>query len=57
MAAAISRLLRDDRLRREMGEKAHRTMIDKFSWDEVARKTLEVYEETIRLRRANPGVA
>ena len=47
LAEAIIRLLKDDKLRREIGENAYKAMKEKFSWDDIAQKTLEVYKEAI----------
>jgi len=48
LAEAIVKLLKDDKLRQEMGENAYRMVREKFSWDEFAQRTLEVYEEAIK---------
>ncbi|HUV45513.1 MAG TPA: glycosyltransferase family 4 protein [Dehalococcoidia bacterium] len=47
LAEAIIKLLKDDKLRHEMGENAYKTVKEKFSWDDIAQKTLEVYKEAI----------
>lgn len=57
LAEAIIRLLSDDELRQQMGENAYQAVRDKFSWDDVARKTLTVYKEAIRLHHADAGTA
>lgn len=53
LAEAIIRLLKNDELRREMGENAYRKMQEEMSWDKIAEKTIEVYKEAIEL---HPGV-
>jgi len=50
LAEAIIKLLRDDKLREEMGENAYRMVREKFSWNDIARKTFEVYKEAIKAR-------
>jgi len=47
LAEAIIKLLKDDKLRQEMGENASRIVMGKFSWDNIAQKTIEVYREAI----------
>jgi glycosyltransferase involved in cell wall biosynthesis len=44
MADAIARLLRDERLRQEMATRGL-ARAQEFSWEQTARKTLEVYRE------------
>lgn len=53
LAEAIIKLLKDDRLRHEMGENAYRMVREKFSWNDITQKTLEVYEETIKAWERN----
>lgn len=50
LAAKISLLLSDARLREMMGKRARRTA-EKISWDEVARRTLEAYTKVALQRR------
>ncbi len=47
LAGAIERLLRDDELRRVMGEEGRRRVERHFTWEQAARKTLEVYQEVL----------
>jgi alpha-maltose-1-phosphate synthase len=47
LAEAIKELLRDDGLRREMGNNAYKKSTGDFSWSTIARKTLEVYEKAL----------
>ena len=47
LAGAIKRLLRDEPLRRAMGEEGKRRVESNFTWEEAARKTLEVYREVL----------
>jgi glycosyltransferase involved in cell wall biosynthesis len=48
LAEAIIKLLKDDTLRKEMGENAYRKMKEQMSWDNIADKTIEVYNEAIQ---------
>lgn len=52
LAEAITKLLNNDKLRQEMGENAYSALSDKFSWDKVAQKTLQVYQEAIQARES-----
>lgn len=52
LAEAIIKLLKDDKLRKEMGENAHRKMKEELSWDKIAEKTIEVYKNVLYLKRA-----
>ena len=52
LAEAIIELLNNDKLRQEMGENAYRALSDKFSWDNIAQKTLQVYQEAIEARKS-----
>ena len=47
MVEAIVRLLKDDELRKKMGEYAYGKMKKELSWDKIADKTIEVYKEAI----------
>ena len=47
LAEAIVKLLKDERLRKEMGENAYRKLKEELSWDIVAEKTLEVYKKAL----------
>ena len=54
LAAKISLLLSDAQLRETMGKRA-RIAVEKLSWDEVARRTLEVYTRvTLRRKKVSP---
>ncbi len=48
LAEAMIRLLGDDKLRRQMGDNAYSLVKGKYSWDAVAKRTLEVYEGAIK---------
>jgi len=47
LAVAIKRLLSDEPLRREMGEAGRKRVERNFTWEQAAKKTLEVYEEVL----------
>ena len=47
LADAIIKLLKNDKLREEMGENIYRKMEKEFSWNEIAEKTIEGYEKVI----------
>jgi len=51
LAEAVIRLLKDEKLRKEMGENAYRKLKEDFSWDKIAEKTIEVYKKAIEARR------
>ena len=48
LADAIIKLLKDDKLRKEMSKNAYKKMKEELSWDKIAEKTIEVYKEAIR---------
>ena len=45
LAEAVGRLLADEGLRREMGEAGRRRVEAEFTWDRIARMTVEVYRQ------------
>lgn len=47
LAEAIIKLLKDDKLRKEMGENAFLIMKERMSWDNIAEKTFDVYRDAI----------
>jgi len=47
LAAAIRCLLSDESLRRKMGEAGRKRVERNFTWEQAAKKTLEVYEEVL----------
>ena len=47
LADAIVKLLKDNKLRKQMGESAYKKLKDDMSWDKIADKTIEVYKEVI----------
>jgi len=50
LAEAIIKLLKDEKLRRQMGENAYIKLKTDLSWDNIAEKTIQVYIETIRAK-------
>ena len=47
LAEAIVKLLKNEKLRREMGENAYKKLKTDLSWDTIAEKTIEVYRRAI----------
>ena len=47
LAKAIVKLLKDENLRKSMGENAYKKMKTDLSWDKIAEKTIEVYKKAI----------
>lgn len=47
LAEAIVKLLKDEELRKEMGENAYRKLKTDLSWDNIVERTIEVYKEAI----------
>ena len=47
LADAIVKLLKDDELRKVMGENAYKKLKNDLSWHEIAKKTIQVYEKAI----------
>ena len=48
MKNAIQKLLKDDNLRKEMGQNGRKRAVDNFSWPVAAKNTLEVYKDVIK---------
>lgn len=51
LANAIIKLLKDDELRKQMGENAYKKMKEDLSWDKIADTTMWVYREVIGDKR------
>lgn len=47
LAAAIKRLLNDEPLRKKIGEAGRKRIETNFTWEQAAKKTLEVYQEVL----------
>ncbi len=50
LAAAIKQLLRDEQAQQRMSEAGRERVKERFSWEQAARKTLEVYQEVLTTR-------
>ena len=50
LAAAIKQLLNDKQAQQRMSEAGRKRVGEKFSWEQAARKTLEVYQEVLTTR-------
>ena len=51
LAQAITYLLQNPEMRREMGEAGYSKMRSEFSWDISAEKHIEVYHEVLQQKR------
>ena len=47
LAGAIKQLLSDKPLRQKLGQAARKRIEEAFSWDDAAKKTVEVYKEVV----------
>ena len=47
LANAIIKLLKDEELRRQMGENGRKVVVNNYSWDHTAKKTIEVFERIL----------
>ncbi len=47
IAQKVNLLLNDDKLRLKMGERALKTVIEKFSWEKIATKFYNLYEKSL----------
>ncbi len=47
IARKVNMLLANDGLRAKIGEQAYKTVLEKFSWDKIARKFEKQYEEVV----------
>lgn len=52
LAEALNRLLRDRELARRMGRAGRKRVEEHFSWTSIARKTLDMYQDLLKERRA-----
>jgi glycosyltransferase involved in cell wall biosynthesis len=52
LAEAIKKLLADEKLRLEVGQRGHERVMRYFTWRQMAIRTAEVYQEAIRLKAA-----
>lgn len=47
IANQVNKLLDNDNLRKKIGEQAYQTVLEKFSWEKIARKFEKQYEEVL----------
>jgi len=47
LANAIIKLLKDEELRRQMGENGRKVVVNNYSWDHTAKKTIEVFKKIL----------
>jgi starch synthase len=52
IAERVNQLLAAPELARQMGAAGRRRALDEFTWDAVAQKTVQVYEQVMRSFRA-----
>lgn len=52
LADAVVKLLKDRNLRKDMGERGNRYLSTSLSWDEIATRTLKVYEDAIGSKKS-----
>ncbi len=48
IAEKVNLLLSDDKLRQKMGERAYKTVTERFSWDKIAAKFYHLYEKSMQ---------
>jgi len=53
ISSGISQLLRDDARRHDMGRNGRQLILDRFTWDRVARQMLAIYEDVIKGTRTS----
>jgi starch synthase len=47
LAEAVIKILKDDKLRKQMGDNAYILMREYLSWNEISKKIIEIYKKTI----------
>jgi glycosyltransferase involved in cell wall biosynthesis len=45
LTAAVAGLLEDEPRRAALGESARRVAVERYSWDDIARRLVEIYEQ------------
>lgn len=50
---ALQQLLRDEARRHSMGKNGRQLILDRFTWDRVARQMVEAYEDILRGTRTS----
>ena len=48
IAKFVVLILKDEELRRKMGQNARNRVLSQFTWDKVARDTISIYEEVAK---------
>lgn len=48
IAQKVNLLLEDDKLRYKMGERAYRTVVERFNWDRIATKFYNLYQKSLQ---------
>jgi phosphatidylinositol alpha-mannosyltransferase len=48
LTAAVAELLEDEPRRAALGEGARRVAVEHYSWDDIARRLVEIYEQAAR---------
>ena len=51
LAGAIIKLLKNEKLRLQMGENGRKTIVKYHSWERIAKKIVEIFEKIIREKR------
>jgi len=51
LARSVKRLLDSPHLRKSMGERGHRRVMEMFTWRKMTEGTVEVYKEAIERKR------
>ena len=57
MAQAISTLMQDPQLRRDLGRRGRQRVVDNFTWRRCAELTAEHYRQAIAQRQERPGTS
>lgn len=48
LADAVIKIMKDEKLRREMGRNASRKLERDFAWDDIAAETVEIYKKAMQ---------
>jgi glycosyltransferase involved in cell wall biosynthesis len=54
LADSIIRILKDNDLRKQMGENGYLKMKEELSWDSIANKTVQIYNQILETKNENP---
>jgi glycosyltransferase involved in cell wall biosynthesis len=57
LAGALVRVLEDEAARRRLGANAHRKIVERYTWERIADRTLRVYRETLAGRARGAGAS